>query len=96
MKKHSAFQEYVTGVKQPVSKLSTGAIQLITIAVALGWIALALAGVVDFFISDAGIFKAEWQRIASWLAILFLVVVVVRNHVKRMRRKGRQILDQNS
>ena len=96
MKKHSALQEYLTGIKRPILKLSTGAMRIIALAITLAWIALVLAGVIDFFVSDAGIFKAEWQRAASWLAILFLAVVVVRNHVKSMRRKGRQILDQNS
>lgn len=96
MKKHSALQEYLTGIKQPVLKLSTGAIQALAIAFAFAWIALAVAGVVDFVASDAEIFQAEWQRIASWVAIFFWVVVVVRHHVKLMRRKGRQILDQDS
>jgi hypothetical protein len=95
MKKHSALQEYVTGIKEPVLKLSTGAIHIIAIAIWFAWIALALAGVVDFFAND-GIFGAEWQRIASWLAIVLLAIVVAGRHVKRMRRKGRQILDQNS
>ena len=96
MKKHSALQEYLTGIKRPILKLSTGAVKITVFAIMLAWTALVLAGVIDFFVSDAGIFKADWQRVASWLAIFFLAVVVVGNHVKSMRRKGRQILDQNS
>jgi hypothetical protein len=88
----TAAQEYFAGLKQSTLALLRNCIGPFAMTVTIGVVVLAIVGIIDHF-SVEKLFSAQWQRVASWVAIVFCVGVHVLSHVKSLRQKGRTFLD---
>lgn len=94
MDKRNAIDEYLEGAREWVASLLRLILETVVVGAWFGSLVLALFGIADWAFSDLHLLTTSGQRIAAWLAIFFWIVVLMVAHVVIMRRKGRQILDE--